>query len=269
MNTAISPDSLSPDVRRVFRRLGQLGFDDRDSVWARIDRDAWSIDPLLAELNKGLPAGATSISRADLGNAVAELVRQDVAQLQTPRWPTYAFRLALVAFVIALWHPAGLFWRRPAPPQLLAARDIPPYHVIVKDDIKVVPATDNSVVAQQQTALYGRYTTRQIRQNAPFATDAHADAAKIPGLSERRVMTMRVVPPNANLSAALPAQVTVTAPASDHLAECADAWILSIVREATSATALATVALPAECTGDPLNALLAARAVTLVWNPRP
>ena len=81
--------------------------------------------------------------------------------------------------------------------------------------------------------------------------------------------TLRVLPPDAAMSSALPARATLTAATATVQGECADAWVLSIGRDATAATALATVALPESCTAAPLNALLAARAIALVWAPRP
>jgi hypothetical protein len=217
-----------------------------------------------------VPAGERPFSRAELGSAVAELVRLDVDELTAPRWLVYVLRAAIVALLIALLHPNGPFNRPPAPPQLVAARDIPPYHVLMEGDISVLPPTaEDAAVAARRKALLGRYTTRLIRGGAPFSADAHADGAKVPGLSERRVATLRVIPPDASLSAALPAHATLTAAGGTLPGECADAWVLAITREAAAATALATAALPETCAGDPLTALLAGRAIAIVWASRP
>jgi hypothetical protein len=178
-------------------------------------------------------------------------------------------QVGFIAVVIALLNPNGPFVRKPTPPQLVAARDIPPYHILVDGDIKIVPPEADQGAQSQRRALYGRYTTRFIRRESPFSADAHADSARIPDLSRRRVATLRVIPPDASLSGALPAHVTLTAPAQTGSAACTDAWLLAVSRDAGSATGLATVALPQACTAESLNALLAARAIALVWEPRP
>jgi hypothetical protein len=98
--------------------------------------------------------------------------------------------------------------------------------------------------------------------------DLLSDGTGVPGLNERRLATLRVLVPDAGLSMTLPARVTLTAPASLEPAECTDAYVLAIRSEPSPAPALATVALP-PCTPNQLNALLAARVVTLVWDQRP
>ena len=267
-DTGFADDSLPQDVRRVTRRLASVGLDDRHAVWERFDQDGWTSAKLLADLNRNAPPQERPITRAELATAVAELVRLDVDQLATPRWPIYAAQIAFVVLLIALFRFYGPIAPVPAAPQLVAARDLPPYHVLLADDIRVVPATtENAGIEKQRQALAGHYTTRLIRRGSPLSADAHADGTGIPGLNERRIATLRVIPPDASLSAALPAHVALTASTAAPPAGCDDTWILSIVREGTASTALATVALPPACAGEPLSRLLAARAVTLVWDP--
>jgi hypothetical protein len=268
-DTAFSSGAPPPDVQNVLLRLDALERKDGIDVWARLARDEWKVKPLLDRLNKALPVGSPPISRAQLGAALAHLVRDDVSHLAARRWPRYVLGAAAIVLVIASLHPNGPFRSRPAPVQLVAARDIPPYHVIVADDVNVLPSTaQDSASEALPTSLKGRYTTRPIPKGTVFTIDMHADAAAVPGLSERRIATLKVLVPDASLSMSLPARVTLSAPSGTQPIACADAWVLALRREPPATTALATVALP-PCTAKQLNALLAARVVALVWEARP